>query len=75
MLDVQYKRCKDAIVGLYSIGLCSTASEALFAVSCEVVVIWRQCNFRGRYGKCRLSVHADTCRCTFIKAPHVVLFP
>ena len=74
MLDVQCKHCKDAVVGLYSIGLCSTGSEALFAVSYEVVVVWCQRNFRGRYGKCCLSVHADTCLCTFIKAPYVVLF-
>ena len=60
MLDVQCEYCKDAVVGLYSIGLCSTGSEALFAVSCEVVIVWCQHNLRGRYGKCCLSVHADT---------------
>ncbi len=74
MLDVQCKRCKDAVVGLYSIGFRSTGSEALFAVSCEGVVVWYQHNLRGLYGKCCPSVHADTCLCTLIKAPHFVLF-
>ncbi len=74
MLDVHCKYCTDAVVGLYSIGFRSTGSEALFAVSCEGVVVWYQHNLRGLYGKCCPSVHADTCLCTLIKAPHFILF-